>query len=66
MPLAVTVKVAFCPAVTVVSTGCWVILRDDELTVKVAELLVTEPPTDAVTTQRNVAPLSARVVAGVV
>ena len=67
VPVAATVKVAVAPAVTVAFAGCVVIdgATADELTVRVAVFEVAAPAL-FVTTHRNVAPLSAEVVAGVV
>ena len=67
MPLAVTLKLAVCPAVTVWPAGCEVIdgATAAGFTVKVALLLVTLPA-ELVTTTEKVDPLSVVVVAGVV
>jgi hypothetical protein len=64
VPVAVTLKRAFCPALTVVSAGC-VVIVGGVLTVKVASLLVTLPPLLLTTTEKRL-PLSAATVAGVV
>ena len=66
MPVAVTVKDAVCPAVTVSLAGCVVIdgADADALTVKVAAPLVVLP-TELLTNTVNRAPLSELVVAGV-
>ena len=67
MPVAVTVKVAVCPAVTFLLSGCVVIdgATGAAVTVRVALLLVTLP-TESLTVTVNDAPLSEFVVAGVV
>ncbi len=67
MPVAATLNVAVCPAVTVWFVGCVVIdgVTVAAVTVNVAAALVTVPAV-LLTTTRNVAPLSAVVVAGVV
>jgi hypothetical protein len=67
VPVAVTLNVAVCPAVTVWLAGCVVIdgAVVAEFTVRVALLLVTLPPA-LLTTTEKVDPLSAVVVAGVV
>jgi hypothetical protein len=67
VPLATTVKLAVCPAVTVWFTGCVVIAgaTGAGFTVSVAAALVTVPAV-FVTTTRNADPLSEVVVAGVV
>jgi Tfp pilus assembly ATPase PilU len=67
VPLAVTLNVAVCPAVTVWFEGCVVIVgaTGAGLTVKVAALLVAVPA-ELLTTTSKVEPLSAVVVAGVV
>jgi hypothetical protein len=67
VPLATTVKLAVCPAVTVWFTGCVEIAgaTGAGFTVSVAEALVTVPAV-FVTTTANAAPLSDIVVAGVV
>ena len=64
---ATTENVAVCPAVTVWFAGCVVMLGATGAadTVRVAELLVMLPAA-LVTITRNVAPLSAEAVAGVV
>jgi hypothetical protein len=64
VPVAVTVNVAVCPAVTVWFTGC-VVITGAGFTVSVAEALVTVPAV-FVTTTANADPLSDIVVAGVV
>src|SRR5260221_551025 len=66
-PVATTVNVAVCPAVTVWLAGCVVIdgATAAALTVSVAALLVTLPA-ELLTTTVNCAPLSELVVAGVV
>jgi hypothetical protein len=67
VPETVTLNVAVCPAVTVLLAG-WAVIdgaTDAEVTVSVAELLVTLPLL-SVTTTENREPLSAAVVAGVV
>jgi len=67
VPVAVTVNVAVCPAVTAWFPGCVEIAgaTGAGFTVSVAEALVTVPAV-FVTTTANVDPLSAVVVAGVV
>jgi len=67
VPLATTVNVAVCPAVTVWFTGCVVIAgaTGAGFTVNVAPLLVAVPAL-LLTTTTNADPLSAVVVAGVV
>lgn len=67
MPLAVTLKIAVCPAVMVWLAGCDVIegATAAAFTVKVALLLVTLPA-ELVTTTEKLDPLSAVVVAGIV
>jgi hypothetical protein len=67
VPVAVTEKVASCPAVTVWLTGCVVIVGETAaaLTVKVTVELGVFPAA-LLTTTWNVEPLSAVVVAGVV
>jgi hypothetical protein len=67
VPVAVTVNVAVCPAVTVWFAGCVVIAgaTGAGFTVSVAALLVTVPAV-FVTTTVNADPLSEVVVAGVV
>src|SRR5437867_759420 len=67
VPVAVTVNVAVCPAVTVRFPGCVVIAgaTGAGFTVSVAEALVTVPAV-FVTTTANADPLSPGVVAGVV
>jgi hypothetical protein len=64
VPVAVTLKRAFCPALTVLSAGC-VVIVGGILTVKVAVLLVTLPPPLLTTTEKRL-PLSVSAVAGVV
>jgi hypothetical protein len=64
VPVAVTLKRALRPALTVLSAGC-VVIVGDVLTVKVALLLVTLPPLSLTTTEKRL-PLSAATVAGVV
>jgi hypothetical protein len=64
VPVAVTVNVAVCPAVTVWFAGC-VVITGAGFTVSVAEALVTVPAV-FVTTTANADPLSDIVVAGVV
>ncbi len=67
MPVAVTLKEAVWPAVTVWLVG-WVVIEGATgaaFTVRVAELLVTLPAVLLITTV-NCAPLSELVVAGVV
>ena len=65
--MATTVNVAVCPEVTVWFPGCVLIVgaTAPAFTVSVAAALVTVPAV-LLTTTRNVAPLSAVVVAGVV
>jgi hypothetical protein len=67
VPVAVTVNVAVCPAVTVWFTGCVVITgaTGAGFTASVAAALVTVPAV-FVTTTANADPLSEVVVAGVV
>jgi len=67
VPVAVTLKVAVCPAVTVWLPGCDVIegATAAAFTVNVAVLLVALPA-ELVTTTEKADPLSAVVVAGVV
>ena len=67
MPVAVTLKLAVCPAVTVWLAGCEVIdgATAAGFTVKVALLLVALPA-ELVTTTEKLDPLSVVVVAGVV
>jgi hypothetical protein len=67
VPVATTVKLAVCPAVTVWLAGGVVIVGTTAaaLTVSVAAALVTVPAV-LLTTTANVAPLSTVVVAGVV
>jgi len=67
VPVAVTEKVAVCPAVTSALTGCVVIdgATPTALSVSVAALLVALPAL-LVTTTLNSEPLSELVVAGVV
>jgi hypothetical protein len=67
VPLAATENVAVCPAVTVWLAGCAVMLgaTGAAVTVSVAALLIALP-VEFVTTTRNVDPLFAVVVAGVV
>jgi hypothetical protein len=67
VPVALTLKVAVCPAVTVWLAGCDVIdgATAAAFTVKVALLLVALPA-ELVTTTEKVDPLSAVVVAGIV
>jgi hypothetical protein len=67
VPVAVTEKVAVCPAVTSALTGCVVIdgAKPAVLSVSVAALLVALPAL-LVTTTINSEPLSELVVAGVV
>src|SRR5438874_5327864 len=67
VPAATTANVAVCPAVTVWFAGCVVIVGATAaaFTVSVAALLVTVPAV-LLTTTRNVEPLSAVVVVGVV
>jgi hypothetical protein len=67
VPVAVTLNVAICPAVTVWLAGCDVIegATAGALTVRVALLLVALPA-ELVTTTEKVDPLSVVVVAGVV
>jgi len=67
VPLAATLKVAVCPAVTVWLAGCVAIVgaTTAAFTVSVAELLVAFPAAFVITTLK-VAPLSAVVVTGVV
>ena len=67
MPLATTVNVAVCPAVTVWLTGCVVIVGDTGagFTVSVATELVTVPAV-LLTATEKADPLSEVVVAGVV
>jgi len=67
VPVALTVNVAVCPAVTVWLAGCVVIdgATAAAFTVKVALLLVALPA-ELLTTTEKVDPLSAVVVAGVV
>jgi len=67
VPVAVTLKVAVCPAVTVWPPGCDVIegATAAAFTVNVAVLLVALPA-ELVTTTEKADPLSAVVVAGVV
>jgi hypothetical protein len=67
VPVALTLNVAVCPAVTVWLAGCAVIdgATAAAFTVKVALLLVALPA-ELVTTTEKVDPLSAVVVAGVV
>ena len=67
MPLATTVNVAVCPAVTVWFAGCVVIVGATAaaVTVNVAFALVALPAV-LLTTTSNVAPLSVVAVAGVV
>src|SRR5260370_31910049 len=67
VPLATTVNVAVCPAVTVWFPGCVVIVgaTGAGFTVSVAEALVTVPAV-FVTTTTNADPLSAVVAPGVV
>ena len=65
--MAVTEKVAFCPAVMVCGAGCMVMAgaTTAAVTVNVAAELMTLPPAPETTT-RYCAPLSAGVVAAVV
>lgn len=67
MPVAVTVKVAVCPAVTLLLTGCAVMdgATGAAVTVRVAALLVALPAA-SLTVTVNDAPLSVFVAAGVV
>ena len=67
VPVAVTLKLADCPAVTVWLPGCDVIegATAGALTVRVALLLVALPAELVITTEK-LEPLSAVVVAGVV
>ena len=68
MPVAVTLKVAVCPVVTVWLTGCLVItgrVLAAVVTVKVAGLLVTVPREFETVTVKS-EPLSPVTVAGVV
>jgi hypothetical protein len=67
VPVAVTVKVAVCPAVTLLLTGCAVMdgATGAAVTVRVAALLVALPAA-SLTVTVNVAPLSVFVAAGVV
>jgi hypothetical protein len=67
VPLAATVNIAVCPAVTVWFIGCVVIVGATwaAFTVSVAALLVAVPAL-LLTTTSNVEPLSEVVVAGVV
>lgn len=67
MPVALTLKLAVCPAVTVWLAGCDVIdgATAAAFTVKVAVLLVALPA-ELVTTTEKLDPLSPVVVAGVV
>ena len=67
MPVATTVNVAVCPAITVWLAGCVVIIGaiGTGFTVNVAVLLVADPAV-LLTTTRNVDPLSKVVVGGVV
>jgi hypothetical protein len=64
VPVAVTLKRALCPALTVVSAGCVVIVGGVRI-VKVALLLVTLPRLLLTTTEKRL-PLSPTIVAGVV
>ncbi len=64
MPVATTVKVAVCPAVTVWFAGC-VAIDGGKFTVNVAMLLVTFPA-ELLTVTVNCEPLSAAIVTGVV
>src|SRR5260370_2248711 len=66
VPVATTVNVAVCPAVTAWFPGCVVIVgaTGAGFTVSVAALLVTVPA-EFLTTTANADPLSAVVVAGV-
>jgi len=68
VPLAVTLNVAICPAVTVWLAGCDVIegATAGALKVRVALLLLVALPAELVTTTEKVDPLSVVVVAGVV
>jgi hypothetical protein len=67
VPVAVTLKAAVCPAVTVLLTGCEVIegATGAAVIVKVATLLVAVPKL-LVTVTENCVALSELVVAGVV
>jgi hypothetical protein len=67
VPLATTLKVAVCPAVTVWFEGCVVIdgATGAGFTVRVATVLVAVPA-ELFTTTTNVEPLSEVVAAGVV
>jgi hypothetical protein len=68
VPVAVTEKVAVCPAVTVWFAGCAVIVgaTGAAFTVSVAALLVALGSVPLLTVTAKVDPLSAAVVAGVV
>jgi hypothetical protein len=67
VPVAVTVKVAACPAVTLLLSGCDVMdgATGAAVTVSVAALLVALPA-ESLTVTVNDAPLSEFVAAGVV